>query len=55
MFDAEELTNVFKNISPSNDLKVSKRDDKSFSSQYVLDGSIQNTCVYYIIIWKNAK
>ena len=28
-----------------NDPRVSKRDVKSFGSQYVLDGGIQNTCI----------
>ena len=28
-----------------NDSRVSKRDIKSFSSEYVLDVSIQNTCI----------
>ena len=44
------LTYVLKNVNISNDSGVSKRDDKSFSSQYVLDGSIQNTCIRRIII-----
>ena len=35
---------------------VSKKDVKSFSSQYVwVSGNIQNTCVWCIIIWRNAK
>ena len=34
----------------SNDSRVSKTDVKSFSSQYVLDGSIQNTRISCIII-----
>ena len=39
------LTYVFKNVNLSNDSRVSKRDVKRFSSQCVLDGSIQNTCI----------
>ena len=39
------LTYIFKNVNLSNDSRVSKRDVKSFSSQYVLDGRIQNTCI----------
>ena len=44
------LTCVLKNVNISNDSRVSTRDVKSFSSQYVLDGSIQNTCISCIII-----
>ena len=39
------LTCELKNVNLSNDSRVSKRDVKSFNSQYVLDGSIQNTCI----------
>ena len=46
---------MLKNVYPSNNLRVSKREVKSFSNQYVLDGSIQNTCIWCIIIWRNAK
>ena len=35
------LTYVLKNVNYSNDSRASKRDVKSFSSQYELDGSIQ--------------
>ena len=35
------LTYIFKNLNISNDSRVSKRDDKSFNSQCVLDGGIQ--------------
>ena len=38
------LTYVLKNRNVSNGSRFSKWDAKSFSSQYVLDGSIQNTC-----------
>ena len=37
------LKYVFKNVNLSKNSKVTKRDVKSCSSQYVLDGSIQNT------------
>ena len=46
---------ILKNVNCSNGSRVSKRDVKSFGSQYVLDGSIQNTCISCIIIWRNAK
>ena len=36
---------VFKNANLSNNSGVSKRDDKSFSSHYVLDGTFKNTCI----------
>ena len=36
---------VFTNVNLSNDSRVSKRDVKFFGSQYVLDNSIQNTCI----------
>ena len=39
------LTYLLKNVNYSNDSRVSKRDVTSFSSQCVLDGSIQNTCI----------
>ena len=39
------LTYVLKNVNYSNDSRVSKRDVKSFSNQYVLDGKIENTCI----------
>ena len=35
------LTYIFKNLNISNESKVSKRDDKSFNSQCVLDGGIK--------------
>ena len=46
---------VLKNVNISNGSSVSKRDVKSFRSQYVSDGSIQNTCIWYVIIWRNDK
>ena len=45
LLEAVVLTFILKNVSPSNDSRVSKRDVKSFSRQYILDGSIQNTCI----------
>ena len=33
---------IFKNVNLSNDSRVSKRNVKSYSNQYVLNGSIQN-------------
>ena len=39
------LTYVLKNVNYSNASRVGKRDVKSCSRQYVLDGSIQNTCI----------
>ena len=49
------LTYVFKNVNFLNDSRVSRRYVGSCSSQYVLDGSIQNTCISCIIICRNAK
>ena len=38
----EVSTYVFKNVSPSNNLRVTKREVISFSSQYILHDIIQN-------------
>ena len=46
MLETAVLTYVLKNVNLSNDSRVNKRDVKSFSSQYVLDGSIQSACIY---------
>ena len=39
------LAYIFENVNISNNSRVSKRVVKSFSSQYILDGSIQNHVV----------
>ena len=49
------LAYVFKNVNLSNDSRVSKTDVKSFSSQNVLDCSVQNTSIWCIIISRDAK
>ena len=42
LLDTVLLGYVFKNANISNNSRVSKTDVKSYSSQYILDGSIQN-------------
>ena len=46
---------VLKNVNYSNPSRVRKRIVKSFSSQYVLNGRIQNTCIYASLFEKTPN